>query len=138
MTGLVELVALLALGALLGWVVGSFALRLGGAVIVLVGLIALAFEREIAAGLVAIVLGSVAWLAGHWLYAFRHHGYRNPLAERIFLQVLPRGLDPTRGWSVSAEGPSTPTPTVRVEIAAQPALRSAPGDQRHTVRRRRG
>ncbi|ADB49820.1 hypothetical protein Cwoe_1391 [Conexibacter woesei DSM 14684] len=37
-------------------------------------------------------------LAGHWLYAFRHHVYAGPLVERVFLQLLPARLDPTRNW----------------------------------------
>lgn len=47
-----------------------------------------------AGGLTIIVLG------GHWHYALRHHAYKSPLVERIFCQVLPRRLDPTRGWGV--------------------------------------
>lgn len=36
--------------------------------------------------------------AGHWIYAFQNHFYAGPLVERIFIQVLPRRLDPTRDW----------------------------------------
>jgi hypothetical protein len=43
-------------------------------------------------------VGGVAWLAGHWVYAVRHHYFFSPLARRIFVQVLPRQLDPTVSW----------------------------------------
>ncbi len=37
----------------------------------------------------AALVGAVAWLAGHWLYAVRHHYFRTSLARRIFLKALP-------------------------------------------------
>jgi hypothetical protein len=49
---------------------------------------------------VATLLGTAAWLAGHWLYALRHHYFRTPLARRVFMDALPSRLDPTRGWGV--------------------------------------
>jgi predicted membrane channel-forming protein YqfA (hemolysin III family) len=134
MTGLVELFALLAIVALLAWRVGSFALRIGGVLLVLLGLVGVAFAHEIASGLAAIVLGGAAWLAGHWLYAYRHHEYRSPLAERAFLHLLPRRVDPTRGWGESTST-AAPAPTLRVEVAVQTS-KPAP-DQAHASRPRR-
>ena len=47
-----------------------------------------------------LVLGLVLWLAGHWLFAFRHHFFRSALAKPIFMRFLPGWLDPTRRWNV--------------------------------------
>jgi hypothetical protein len=90
-----------ALGVLLAvgiaiWMVGSIALRLTGLVVVLGGVVALISGS--AWGLLALAVGFVAWLSGHWLFAFRHHGYRSPFAQRLFRQVLPARLDATRRW----------------------------------------
>ena len=50
-------------------------------------------------GLLLVVLGTPAWAVGHWHYALRHHAYKSPLARRVYLQVLPARLDPTRYWA---------------------------------------
>jgi hypothetical protein len=49
---------------------------------------------------ILLVLGAAFWLGGHWHFALRHHSYKSPLARRVFLQLLPRRLDPTRNWGV--------------------------------------
>jgi hypothetical protein len=92
------ILALALLAALVGWVAGSLLLRASGLLGVLVGL-ALTPAHPVA--LVAVVAGAVAWSAGHWLFALRHHRYRSPLARRIYLQALPACLDPTRHWAIA-------------------------------------
>ena len=42
----------------------------------------------------------VAWVAGHWLYGFSHHGFGSPRARRLFLKRHLRHLDSARGWGV--------------------------------------
>jgi metal-dependent HD superfamily phosphatase/phosphodiesterase len=98
------LVVVIGLGALLAWKIGSVVLRVTGALIVVAGLAGIATDGSgglLLASLV-VLLGTVLWLAGHWLFAFRHHVYRSPLAQQIFLRALPRWLDPTRNWGVHA------------------------------------
>lgn len=91
-------IALVALAALAIWRLGSVVLRWGGALIVVASLAPTSGEpRSTALG---VVVGGMAWLAGHWLFAVRPHVYRSPLARRVFLQLLPARLDPTRGWGV--------------------------------------
>jgi hypothetical protein len=96
------LVCLAAWGAPIGlgpWIFGGFALRVGGALSLAVGLLVAASSGSFAAGIFS-VLGGVAWLAGHWVFAARNHYYRSPLARRVFLTALPPRLDPTRGWGI--------------------------------------
>jgi len=52
------------------------------------------------AAALATLIGGLAWLAGHWLFAARHHYFGSPLARRIFLEALPRPLDPTMRWGI--------------------------------------
>jgi hypothetical protein len=103
-------VALLALIAVAGWLLGSIVLRIAGALLALAGLLALGTAPAVAIGV--FIAGAVAWLAGHRLYALRHHTYRSPLARRVFLKVLPRRLDPTRGWAIPVviDGQQSATP----------------------------
>jgi hypothetical protein len=100
MTAVVSLLAILLLGLVLAWLIGSFVLRAGGLLLILAGLVALATGSDAGAGAVALLVGVVAWLGGHWIYAYRHHEYRGPLARRIFLQMLPERADPTRRWGI--------------------------------------
>ncbi len=90
-------IAVLAIGGF--WLFGGVVLRVGGVVFVLVGLISLVTLANPAA-LLMVVIGLVMWLAGHWHFALRHHEYKSPLAQRIFLQVLPPRYDPTRQWGM--------------------------------------
>lgn len=73
-------------------------LRVGGMVLAVGGLVSTAATGSPAMALAAI-LGGLAWLVGHWLFALRHHYFGSPLARRVFLEVLP-ALDPTRRWGV--------------------------------------
>lgn len=91
-------VALVALAALAIWRLGSVVLRWGGALVVVASLAMTSGEPR--STVLGVVIGGVAWLAGHWLFAVRHHVYRSPLARRVFLQLLPARLDPTRSWGV--------------------------------------
>lgn len=90
------------------WLLGGVLLRLAGVLLVGVAVLGLAFP-DAAGGssggqaLLALALlpaGLVVWLAGQWHHAWKHHYYRSPLAQRVFQQLLPVRLDPTRGWSV--------------------------------------
>jgi hypothetical protein len=107
MTTVLGLLAIVVLGALAFWALGSIALRILGALLIFAGLAGLAMQIDVFAGVLVLVIGLVAWLAGHWLYAYREHQYRSPLVERIFFQVLPRRLDPTRGWGIPVHVRST-------------------------------
>jgi hypothetical protein len=100
MTALVSLLAVVLIGLVAAWLFGSFILRVGGVLLLLAGLAGLATGTGPLVALGAALLGALAWLAGHWIYAYRHHEYRGPLARRVFLQVLPARADPTRGWGI--------------------------------------
>ena len=101
MSWLLSLAATGILTALAAWVIGGWVLRTAGAILAVGGLLGTAVTGSLAMA-VATLLGTVAWLAGHWLYAVRHHAFRTPLARRIFLNGLPSRLDPTRRWGVPA------------------------------------
>lgn len=96
------LVFLIIVGAALAWMIGSIALRILGGLLVLVGLANLAMSTGIGvASIVGVmILGVVLWLAGHWLFAVKHHVFASSIARRLFEQVLPRQLNPTRNWGV--------------------------------------
>ena len=83
------------------WIAGGILLRAGGLIIALLGVLDLAIYGN-PAGIVPLLIGVLLWLIGHWHYALRHHEYKGPLAERIFYQLLPSRLDPTRGWAEPA------------------------------------
>lgn len=81
-----------------GWVFGGILLRAVGLALVVLGVAGLIVTGAGSAALV-LAIGAAMWLAGHWHYALRHHEYASPLAQRLFLQVLPERLDPSRGWA---------------------------------------
>lgn len=89
------------------WIFGGVFLRVAGIFFALVGAISLITLGDPVA-LFMVVLGFAMWLAGHWHFAWRYHEYKSPLAQRIFLQVLPPRYDPTRHWG---------TPVVSAEVA---------------------
>jgi hypothetical protein len=95
MSTLLGPLAAIALTAMCGWVLGSLVLRAGGLFLVVAALLTLATGGGVLAGLGGLTLGTAAWLAGHWLYGYRHHEYRSPLAARVFRHAL-RRLDPIR------------------------------------------
>lgn len=81
------------------WMVGGVLLRAAGLVVAALAALNLALVGN-AAAIPLFLVGLALWLVGHWHYALRHHEYKSPLARRIFYQVLPRRLDPTRGWGI--------------------------------------
>lgn len=99
-TGL--LLALIVVGAAVTWFIGSFALRAFGLLLVVAGIVNLAIDSDLglAGSLLAVVVGVVLWLAGHWLFAFKHHVFASALARRMFEGVLPSALNPTRKWGI--------------------------------------
>jgi len=99
MSALVRIAAWAAIIAIGLWLFGGVVLRVGGAASLTVGLLLAADTGSASAAIIA-VLGALAWLAGHWLFAVRNHSYRSPLARRVFLVAMPRRLDPTRGWGL--------------------------------------
>ena len=99
MTGLLSLLATGVLVALGVWLLGGVVLRVGGVLMVTVGLLSTAATGSPSAALVTL-LGAAAWLGGQWHYGARHHCFRSPLARRVFHEALPRQLDPTRGWGI--------------------------------------
>ncbi|HEX3391581.1 MAG TPA: hypothetical protein VHS55_03370 [Solirubrobacteraceae bacterium] len=99
MNGLLSFLAWGVLIALGFWLLGGVVLRVGGALLAFGGLLCTAMTGSPSAALLT-VLGALAWLAGHWLYAVRHHEYASPLARRIFNQALPRTLNATRRWGI--------------------------------------
>jgi len=86
------------------WLFGGVALRVGGALLAAVGLLNTAMTGSLSAALLAVI-GALAWLAGQWLFAVRHHYFRSPLARRVFLETLPGWLDPTRPWGIRTVPP---------------------------------
>jgi hypothetical protein len=97
MTTLTTTGAVLIVALTIGWIAGSLVLRIGGLLTTLTGLLACPTNPG---GIALVPLGALAWLAGHWLFALRHHAYKSPLARRIYLQLLPARLDPTRRWAI--------------------------------------
>ncbi|HEY4896052.1 MAG TPA: hypothetical protein VII01_08175 [Solirubrobacteraceae bacterium] len=94
---MLSVLATLTLIGLACWLFAGVLLRLGGTLLALGGLLATATGTPQAAGLA--ILGAVAWLVGHWLFAVRNHYFSSPLARRIY-ELLPRPLDPTQGWGI--------------------------------------
>lgn len=86
---------LIALGL---WLFGSIVLRAGGVVLAVGGLMSTAMTGSPAMA-AASILGALAWLAGHWLFALRYHYFSSPLARRVFNDAL-TPLNPTRRWGM--------------------------------------
>jgi glucose-6-phosphate-specific signal transduction histidine kinase len=96
--------------ALLFWVLGSIALRLIGFLATAGGLLNLllmtgatgTFTLSSAAAslLGGLVIGPLLWIAGHWLFALKHHHFKSPLAQRAIQQPFHGRLDPTHNWGI--------------------------------------
>jgi len=84
------------------WITGGVILRLGGVLVAILGALVLAVDHSLA-GIILLAVGALLWLAGHWHYVLRHHVYKSPLAQRLFQQVLPGRIDPTRGLGVARQ-----------------------------------
>lgn len=95
---LLSLVAIGVLAALALWLFGSTVLRVGGTALSVGALVSTAITGSPAMA-AASLLGVLAWLAGHWLFAVRHHYFYSPLARRIFTDAL-TPLNPTRRWGI--------------------------------------
>jgi hypothetical protein len=90
-------------GGLLVWKLGSVVLRMLGGTFFLLGLLNFALKGGSTSkntDLLFVLAGMLLWLAGHWLFAFRHHVYRSRLAQRVFIHFLSGRLDPTRKWGI--------------------------------------
>ncbi len=74
MNGLLSIAATGILAALAAWATGGWVLRTTGAILAVGGLLCTGAPTMV----VATLVGAVAWLAGHWLYAVRHHYFRAP------------------------------------------------------------
>lgn len=98
MTALISLLATIALTLLAIWTLGSRTLRILGGLLAIAALAELALGHWPLASTLTLVLGVAAWLAGHLLYAYRHHHYATTLAERVLpaLSALLHQPDPTR------------------------------------------
>jgi hypothetical protein len=95
------MLSLLATGILITlgvWLFGSIVLRAGGVVLAVGGLVSTAATGSPAMA-AASVLGALAWLTGHRLFALRHHYFCSPLARRVFNDML-APLNATRRWGV--------------------------------------
>ncbi|MEV4125694.1 hypothetical protein [Nocardia sp. NPDC049707] len=55
----------------------------------------------LARGAVVAAIGLILWLAGHWFFAYKHHGCKSALGQRLFNTSRLQRLDPTRGWATS-------------------------------------
>ena len=74
-----------AIGVLVcAWVFGGIALRLGGALITLAGLLGLSVAGR-ADGVFISVIGACLWFAGHLHYRLRHGAFKSALAEWLCL-----------------------------------------------------
>lgn len=110
-------VGIVLLVAAVAWMFGSAIARGAGLTLVFAGLMVMI--SGLLSGLVFGTVGVVLWLLGHWLFAYKHHVWRSPLARRVYSTRLLGRIDPTRGWAVptfSAEqnmpNPSPPTEPV--------------------------
>jgi hypothetical protein len=99
MTGLLSFLAWGGLIGLACWLLGGVVLRVGGALLAYGGLVSTAATGSPGTA-IATLAGGMAWLAGHWLYALRHHEYASPLARRVFNQALLRTLNAARRWGI--------------------------------------
>jgi hypothetical protein len=98
MTALASLLATITLTLLALWTLGSRMLRTIGGLLVLAALAGLALRESLFASALLLLPGLAAWMAGHMPYAYRHHHYATPLAERVLrtLCSVTRQPDPTR------------------------------------------
>lgn len=90
--------------ALAAWLFGSIIARVFGVFFALLGLVGMLIygtHNELgsaAACFTAFVGGFALWLAGHWMFAYKHHRWSSAIARRLFNQTPLRRIDPTRRW----------------------------------------
>jgi hypothetical protein len=69
------------------WLFGGLVARVGGALLMLAGLVGVAAISD-ANGPIVFVLGAGMWLAGYWHYALRHGGFKSTLAEQLLSRFV--------------------------------------------------
>ena len=106
---MVESIVLLALIALGIWLFGSIALRVGGLLLLFLG--GFGILTGTSEALVLLVLGTVAWLAGHWLYGVKHGGYKSALAAQVLNRMPAIPWTPGAGSSDRIGALDEPCPT---------------------------
>lgn len=92
--------------ALMAWLIGPTVARAFGVFLAILGLFGMVdFGLRDRLGTAAIsfaflLVGLGLWLAGHWMLAYKHHGWFSPIARRLFTQTPLRRINPTRGWGI--------------------------------------
>lgn len=82
------------IGALLIWIFGAALGRLVGALVIIYALIKLTNDGTDIHAWQYLAAGVAIWLAGHWLWAYKHKAWRNHLALNLFSQPLIHHLAP--------------------------------------------
>lgn len=82
--------AIIALIALAAWMLGSFAMRWGGAFLGLMSLVGLATNGD-PLMFWGLIPAAIFWVVGHWLYERRHGGYKSILAATLLERLAGRG-----------------------------------------------
>ncbi|MGY1969007.1 hypothetical protein ACW9HH_32635 [Nocardia gipuzkoensis] len=80
------------------WVFGDTVARWTGLLLLVAG--AGYMVGGLVRGAMMAAVGLLLWLAGHWVFAYKHHVWKSALAQRMFTSPRLRRLDPTRGWVV--------------------------------------
>ncbi|NMM92531.1 hypothetical protein B2J88_51310, partial [Rhodococcus sp. SRB_17] len=80
--------------ALLIWIFGATFGRVIGALITIYALIQLTRNNMDFHAWQYLAAGIALWLAGHWLWAYKHQAWRNHLALNLFSQPLIHHLAP--------------------------------------------
>lgn len=75
-------ILLITIAAIAFWALGGVALRWGGVAAVALGL-SVALGVDTGVGLLLVVTGAVAWLAGHVHYRLRHGEYKSRLGAAV-------------------------------------------------------
>ena len=82
---MVEALAAFAAAAAVFWIVGGVVLRGLGLVTVASGVLVVS-QGEVW-GILVMMVGIAAWLAGHWHFALRHRFWKSALAEAIVIGI---------------------------------------------------
>ncbi|QBJ97395.1 hypothetical protein ERC79_16710 [Rhodococcus sp. ABRD24] len=77
------------------WLFGSVIARIGGALLVIIGLLRIASDHASPRMWAFVGIGVALWLFGQWLWALKHKLWRSSLALSVFsLPVLDAVADP--------------------------------------------